>query len=171
MTWNKRPQVLVRAFQKVASKFPDATLTFIGPGPMRRPLESLVSELGLANKTLFTGYLREDKLSELYNRSSTFVLPSSGEGLSLALLEAMSFGMCIIVSESAASRVIRDGVDGLIFRLDDVDDLARKILWLFENPNESQRLSANARLKCEREYSMEVVAPKLEAIYARILAS
>jgi len=170
LTRLKRPDILVQAFHKVADQFQEARLTIVGIGPMQQPLKKLVCELSLTRKVCFAGYLREEELIQLYRRSSVFVLPSSMEGLSLSLLEAMSFGKRIIVSDSANSGVIQHEVDGLIFRHDDVDDLARKLLWMLENPEKSMRLSINAKTKCEQQYSLEVVAPRLERLYAEVLS-
>jgi glycosyltransferase involved in cell wall biosynthesis len=161
----KRPTVLVYAFHRVASLIPDATLTIVGSGPMYQQLEELASGLGLKHRISLTGQLRQEELADLYRKSSVFVLPSSGEGMSLALLEAMSFGKCILVSEAADHGVITNEVNGLIFRLDDVEDLTRKLLWVFENPKKSRELSANAKAKVERDYSVLKVAPRLEQLY------
>jgi glycosyltransferase involved in cell wall biosynthesis len=164
----KRPHILIQAFHKIAYRVPDATLTIVGPGPMRQYLDDLITRLALDEKVRFTGFLQEKELAEIYRRSQIFVLPSSSEGMSYSLLEAMSYGKCVIVSEAAHSGIIRNGIEGLIFKVDDVDDLANKILWVFENPEKSRALSLNARMKCEREYSVASVALKLERLYAHV---
>lgn len=170
LTTVKRPNVLVQAFRRVADQVPDARLTIVGIGPMRQVLEEMVSKLDLVDKVCLAGYLQGEELMRLYRKSTVFVLPSAMEGLSLALLEAMSFGTPIIVSASAHCGVIQDEVNGLIFRSDDVNDLARKIVWLFENPEKSVKLSVNAKLKLEQEYSLAMVAPKLEKVYSEVLS-
>jgi glycosyltransferase involved in cell wall biosynthesis len=160
--------VLIQAFRRVADEVPDATLTIAGKGPLRQSLEDMTSRLHLTEKVTFAGYIEGEKVVQLYREASVFVLPSAAEGLSLALLEAMSFGKCVVVSERAHSGVIQDRVDGLIFRFDDADDLAGKLLWIFENPERSKRLSVNARQKVEREYSLEAIAPRLEQLYGEV---
>jgi len=168
LTKLKRPHVLIQAFRRVADEVPDATLTIAGKGPLRQSLEDMTSRLHLTEKVTFAGYIEGEKVVQLYREASVFVLPSAAEGLSLALLEAMSFGKCVVVSERAHSGVIQDRVDGLIFRFDDADDLAGKLLWIFENPERSKRLSVNARQKVEREYSLEAIAPRLEQLYGEV---
>jgi len=162
----KRPDVLVRAFSKVASQVSDATLTVVGSGPMQKDLQTLTSNLGLVRRVCFTGYLNDEELMPIYKESGIFVMPSVSEGLSVAVLEAMSFGLRVIVSEPAGSEIIEDGVHGLVFRVDDVDELVGRILWVIKNPAKSSQLSSNARSLCEREYAVSVVAPKLEQLYA-----
>jgi glycosyltransferase involved in cell wall biosynthesis len=167
----KRPHVLIHAFDRVARQIPDATLTVVGNGPILKDLEVLASKLGLLGRTRFTGYMDSKQLGSIYRESGIFVLPSVREGLSTALLEAMSFGLRIIVSEPAGSGIIENGVNGLIFRVDDVDELAMRILWMIENPAESSRLSSTARSICELEYARSVVAPKLEQLYSEVCHS
>jgi glycosyltransferase involved in cell wall biosynthesis len=164
----KRPDVLIRAFSKVTSKVSEATLTIVGTGSMLRTLEALASNLGLERRIFFTGYLNDRQLMPIYEESGMFVLPSTGEGLSLALLEAMAFGLRIIVSKPAGAGIIEDGVQGLVFPVDDVDELARRMLWVLENPVDSSHLSSGARSICERQYSISAVAPKLEQLYAEL---
>jgi glycosyltransferase involved in cell wall biosynthesis len=170
LTKGKRLDLLVQAFRKVADRVPNAKLTIAGSGPMRGFVEKLVSSFNLADRICLTGYLHEKELADLYRRSNIFVLSSDQEGLPLSLLEAMSFGKGIIISESANSGVIQNGIQGLLFRQGDAEDLSRKMLWFFENPDELLKMSQNAKNRCEHEYSVRAVAPRLEQLYAEVSA-
>jgi glycosyltransferase involved in cell wall biosynthesis len=165
----KNLEVLIRAFREVVRDLPDSTLTIAGLGPMLHPLEQLSISLGLEDRVSLVRYLSGDALSRTYEASQIFVLPSIREGLSVSLLEAMSFGLGIVVSETANSGVIENKVDGLTFRTGDVRDLAEKIRWLFTNPSKLEQMANNAKRKCSVEYSLETVAPKLESTYREVL--
>lgn len=162
----KNLEVLIQAFRVVAGRIQDARLMIAGMGPMKRSLESLTASLCLKDRVQFVGYLEREALSKAYRESQIFVLPSLSEGLSVSLLEAMSFGKGIVVSEAANPSVIQNGIDGLTFHTGDADDLAGKMLWLFRNPAKLAQIGANARTRCRVEYSLQAVAPRLEKIYS-----
>ena len=82
----------------------------------------------------FTGFVDGALREELYSNAYLFVLPSDLEGMPLCLLEAMSYGNCVITSDiEECYNVIHD--NGIVFRKGDVDDLAQKLTYALEHPN------------------------------------
>ena len=85
-------------------------------------LECLTHE----QEVILPGFVRGEKLQTLLSNARCFVLPSSHEGLSIALLEAMSYRLPVIVSDIPANKVI--GLDNeSYFRLGDMEELAEKL--------------------------------------------
>ena len=77
-------------------------------------------------RVIFTGFVDGQLREELYSNAYLFVLPSDLEGMPLCLLEAMSYGNCVITSDiEECANVIHD--NGIVFRKGDVDDLAQKL--------------------------------------------
>ena len=110
-------------------------------------------------------------VAPFYRRADIFVLPSVSEGMSNALLEAMSYGLPVLASDIPENRsVIEDGKDGMLFRQGDAGDLALKLESLLANVDGSaQRLARAARDTAERRFSVGAIVDRLEAIYGELV--
>lgn len=111
---------LIQAFKNVHT---DKKLVIAGG---TSDTDSFIAELkDLAkgdNKILFTGFVQEQMLDELYSNAYIYILPSDLEGMPLSLLEAMSYGNCCVTSDiPECTEVVED--KAVIFRKSDVDDL------------------------------------------------
>lgn len=83
---------------------------------------------------IFTGFVDGQLRDELYSNAYLFVLPSDLEGMSLCLLEAMSYGNCVLSSDiEESANVIQE--HGLMFHKDDVDSLTREMSYALSHPN------------------------------------
>lgn len=91
----KGVDILIRAFALI--NHPDAALVIVGDGPERKSLERIVSELGVSDRVIFTGW--RDDAPKLVSVADVFVLPSLSEGLPQSLLEALAHGVPCIVSD------------------------------------------------------------------------
>jgi glycosyltransferase involved in cell wall biosynthesis len=163
---SKRPLTLIRAFDEVARITPTATLLVCGDGPLKEAVEREVVKRKLQDKVRMFGFVGPRSLDELRSQAALFVLPSESEGLSLALLEAMAAGQTIIASRNESNAaVIEDGKNGLLFELDDSEQLAEQIQLAIADKNLRGRLSRSARHLCETQFSNNVAAIKLESLY------
>jgi glycosyltransferase involved in cell wall biosynthesis len=79
-----------------------------------------------SNRVRFLDYVSGDAFEELLTNAMLFVLPSDMEGLSLALLEAMSAGLCTLTSDIPENRELVEGA-GFTFKRGDVADLERML--------------------------------------------
>jgi glycosyltransferase involved in cell wall biosynthesis len=169
MTERKRPLCLLHAFERVVDEVPEATLIMVGSGPLSRIIEQEICQKNLGDKVRLYPSVPYALLQELLSRAAVFVLPSTYEGLSLALLEAMSSGKVIVASANASNRdVLRHGTNALLFQLDDEKELAEQIALGLTDQQLRLRLSRSARALCVREFSNSVVARKLEEMYMEI---
>ena len=85
-------------------------------------------------RILFTDFVDGALRDELYSNAYLFVLPSDLEGMPLSLLEAMSYGNCVLVSDiEECTNVVHDR--GITFRQGDVNDLEAKLRYAIEHPN------------------------------------
>lgn len=97
-------------------------------------IDQLKEQAGGDDHIIFTGFVDGALREELYSNAYLFVLPSDLEGMPLCLLEAMSYGNCVITSDiEECYNVIHD--NGIVFRKGDVDDLAQKLTYALEHPN------------------------------------
>ncbi len=107
-------------------------------------------------------------LDELLTNAMIFVLPSDLEGLSLALLDAMGAGLCVLTSDVPENREVVDGA-GFTFERGNVRDLEDRLRFLLANPAVREAAGKMARKRIEEEFQWEKIACDIEAAYFKIL--
>lgn len=153
---------LVIAWGTLAVQWPNAHLLIVGTGPEAEALRGCnVHALGA-----------RDDISDLLRASDIFVLPSMGEGLSNALLEAMATGLACIGSDVGGTQELLQHVkNGLLVPYGDPVALARELTRLVGDPDLRQALGAEARRTIEQRYSLLNTARQLRALYADVALS
>lgn len=169
ITPRKGIRYLIKALEKFIVEHPYVHLNIIGEGNEKESLENLVRGLGLSHSVTFHGLLPHDQLPHEYAKADVFVLPSLNEGMSNTMLEAIASGLPIIATQTGGSyELVKDGVNGLIVRMQDSDDLAQKLAILVEQ--EQLRLNMG-RLSRELALTMswESVAGQYLELYREIV--
>jgi glycosyltransferase involved in cell wall biosynthesis len=109
-----------------------------------------------------------ESLNELLTNAMLFVLPSDLEGLSLALLDAMGAGLCVLTSDVAENREAIDGA-GFTFRRGDVADLADRLRFLIANPMVREAAGQAAKRRIRDHYQWPNIATEIERIYFEMM--
>ncbi len=144
MNHHKGQDTLIKAWKSL-KKQDEAKLYLIGPDETNGRLTKLAEN---DPTIIFTGSISNVK--DYLNESTIAVFPSQKEGLPIALLEMMAFELPVIVSDiPELTSIIKDGVEGLHFKLDDKNDLREKINLLLNNKELAHELGLNARKKVE----------------------
>lgn len=157
---------LVRAFARIAGRFPHALLVCAGPGP-HAGIEALARELGVAERVHCPGWLEGEKKRRAFAEADVFVLPSYAEGLPMALLEAMSHRVPVIASPvGGIPQVVRDGENGLLVPAGDVAGLAHALAAVLGDPALAARFGAAGRAAIESQFALEASLARLGKIYA-----
>lgn len=152
----KNLETLIRAWPLVQAAHPNATLTLIGEGPEREPLETLIAALGLSGAIQLPGFAPE--VASQLRGFDLFILPSIEEGMSLALLEAVAAGIPIVASDIPGNRtLVVDSEHGRLAAPDSPDALARAILDQWQSYDQAVSMGQSARLHAER-FSIVAVA-------------
>lgn len=109
-------------------------------------------------------------LAAIYRHAYACVLPSDVEGLSLALLEMMAHGQCVIASNIPANAEIfqEGGEIGRLFEAGDVEDLSRALEWAAAHPEELRRLGGNAQRFVHARYAWDDIAKATEDVYLMV---
>jgi glycosyltransferase involved in cell wall biosynthesis len=116
------------------------------------------------DKILFLGHTTEPLLGELYSNAGAYVQASEIEGMSISVLDAMSYGRCCIVSDIPENVNAVRGA-GISFRCGDVADLTSKLRWAEHSNQAAAELGARARSQVVEEYSWDAVTGDLEDLY------
>ncbi len=129
-------------------------LLVVGDGPQRHSLEGLASQFpGLVD---FVGEIPAEEVPTMLKRARYFILNSSFEATSYALLEAMSLGLVPIANEGTGSQeVIDHGVDGFLCGVKNLIDLPEAIKTIMNNSEASNLMSLLARKKIEEKFNLE----------------
>ena len=155
---------LVEAFQRLGG---DLKLVVAGKGSHTdRYVETLTRQASSA--VLFTGHVSGVILEELYSNALLFVLPSTVEGLSLSLLEAMAFGRCVVSSDIPENREII-GDAGFVFKNGDPGDLERILRGIIGQPELLRGLGQRARELVLKKYDWDEITRATEAVYQSVL--
>ena len=116
---------------------------------------------------LFLGYVHGPVLDELYTNTGLVVLPSTLEGLSITLLEGMSYGRCCLVSDIPPNLEALAGC-GEQFRCGDTVDLGAKLNSLLLDPDRRRKLGEQGQLHAIEEYSWDRVATLTADLYREL---
>lgn len=147
---------------------PTLHLTIIGDGPMRPFLSSFCKLLGIDDQVEFTGLLRRDEVYEHLRSADLFISTSRGEGLPVAVLEAMANRCPVLLSDIPPHREIAGGADFIsLIEPSDHNGFAREIMRLRKmSPADRAQLGANCRRVVEQRFSLETMQAGYNAIYA-----
>ncbi len=169
--WQKGADVLISALNKVSELRPELRwrLKILGVGPLSSQLKRQVQAYGLADRIEFCGLV--DNVLDCLIRTDIFVLPSRAEGLSNALLEAMSAGVpCLVTDIEANAEIIQDGYNGLLTPDEDEETMCRSILRLADDEALRSKLGKRARQTVVDRYSLDAIADRYIKLYSQLLA-
>jgi len=112
-------------------------------------------------------YVFGEALEELWSNAYCVVQPSTMEGLSIALLEALSYGRCVLVSDIPENMEVAEEC-ALSFQSKNVDDLQQKLDHLIRHPEEVAAYGDRARAHIQQHYSWDNVAESTAQLYEQI---
>ena len=170
---------VLQAYEQVLKQYPEATLDILGQGSLRAELEAYVQENKLTGVT-FIGQVPNDKIYDYFAKASIMLSAPKIDNMPVSLLEAMNAGLLVISSRvGGVPYMIVDGSQtyrhrlefrgndrptGLLFESDDANDMAAKMLWALEHPQEVNTMIMAAQKEVQK-YSWDNVKQQLMQIY------
>jgi glycosyltransferase involved in cell wall biosynthesis len=109
-----------------------------------------------------------ETLDELLTNAMIFVLPSDLEGLSLALLDAMGAGLCVLTSDVPENREVVDEA-GFTFKRGDAVDLAERLKFLIANSTVREAAGRAAKRRIREKYQWDKIAAEIEKVYLHVV--
>jgi len=160
----KGHDTLLAALPRILERHPEASVTLVGDGPRREPLELLARALGIAGRVRFAGECRD--VAPVLRDHDLFVLPSRSEAFPNALIEAMATALPVVATRvGGIPEVVRDGVNGRLVPPDDPGALADTVIALMDDPAAAAALGRAARLDVERHYTIDRMVERFERLY------
>lgn len=165
-------RLLIQAVVDLKNQMPNLKLILVGDGDLRPSYEKLVKDFEIQNKIIFVGRVEDDDLPDYYNLVDVFVFPSftRSEAFGLVCLEAMACAKPIIVSNLPGVRTLVDN-NGLVVKINDVQDLSEKICNIFQNKDKLKEFGINGLRKIKEGYYWPDIVRQLEEIYAQAINS
>ncbi len=154
----KAHDVLLKSFAEAFRGNPEVVLVCAGDGPLRGEAEVLAVTLGIAEQTMFLGNITEPW--GLLQSSDIFALPSRHEGLSLALLEAVSTGLPVVASEIPEIKTVCDGEGYLFCPVDDVAAFSAAFRKVVANLAHYTTAAEKGAVAVRQNYSIGVCAQR-----------
>ena len=121
-----------------------------------------------SDRIRFLPWVSGSNLEELLSHAALFVLPSEIEGLSLALLDAMAAGVCVLTSDIPENKEVVEGT-GFTFHRGDQADLERKLDWLVHNPELRRQSAARGQERIQSQFLWPAIARTIEKAYYKVL--
>ncbi|HJP60179.1 MAG TPA: glycosyltransferase family 4 protein [Gemmatimonadaceae bacterium] len=149
---------LLRAFQAVRRRRPNAQLLIVGPDPG-------VPQGGVT----WLGHADRKKLDALFAQATVFALPSICEPFGLAMIEAMSHGLPVVgTTIDAMAEIVDEGESGFLVRPGDADALAERLAQLLGDPGLAQQMGTHGREKVRRQFLWQQVVDRVESALLKL---
>jgi glycosyltransferase involved in cell wall biosynthesis len=160
---SKGNEYLVDAARLVVDQRPHAKFFLYGEGPLLEPLQQQAARLGLGDRFVFGGFVKD--VARVLGAFDISVFPSLWEGTPLTVFETMAAGKPIVATDAdGLLDVLTDERDALIVPKRNAAALAEQIVRLIDAPAERAHLAGNAR-ETSREYDIATFVRKMERLY------
>ena len=162
--------VLAESFSKIAEKFQDSMLLLVGPDEddTIRRMKSALRSSGNLDRVVFTGTLTGSDKWVAYHCAHTFVLPSYAEGFSNSVLEAMSAGVPVIISEQCNFPEVANHGAGFVVEARE-QHVTDAITALLSDDDLHRRMGQNGRRLVSERYTWPNIAASMSGLYRRVI--
>jgi glycosyltransferase involved in cell wall biosynthesis len=163
----------IAAWHSVLSHIPEARLLIVGDGPERATLRRQVQRAGLQYRVVFTGRIDDERERvDIVRASDIALLPSYGEALPIALIEASACARPVVATDVGGVReVVSDGVSGRLMPPGEITAIADALIELLQDPQLGARMGQAGRSLVQERFDMYSWARRLADIYAEAKAS
>ncbi|UCF27890.1 MAG: glycosyltransferase family 4 protein [Chloroflexota bacterium] len=167
----KNPLTMMAAYQNSLNR--SGKLIYLGEGKLRPSVENEAKQNGLENQVTLTGMIARDQVFQHYAQADLFVSTSWGEGLPVAVLEAMACRSPVLLSDIPPHREIAEDMEFIpLIKPDDVDGFAREIKRFHEmSRQERNDIGQKCREIIEEKFTISTMHNAYAKIYSQITGS
>ena len=164
----KGHRFMILGFKQFLAKYPDATLSIVGDGPLRNELTALIKDHNLENKVILLG--SRNDVPALLAEYDCFVFPSLVEGFSGAIVEAMFAGLPILASDIDQNKeAISHLQTGYLFEKESVDEAAKAMIWFRENRELANKLAINGYEYARENFELDKIVDRFETYLQTVI--
>ena len=168
----KHPEVSILVAERLKKSGYKFTLNLIGNGVMEQQVIEMIKAKGLEDCVNMLGAMKPEEVRSYMEQSDIFLFTSDrNEGWGAVLNEAMNSGCAVVASHAigAVPFLLQDGINGLIYKDGDIEDLYKKTKWLLENANERKLIAQNAYQTIISEWNAENATKRFISLVNEIL--
>lgn len=166
--YEKKIDIVLRAFSLVIKLHPNVKLTVVGDGPARKSLIELAKTLGLEENVSFPGTVQRSDLQKYFDRHDFFVNASDSETFGYVIAEAMAAGLPILaVKAQGTEDMVKNGINGYLVEVDDIKALAQGMKKMLSGSN-LKKVGTAAYLRV-RDFSVNNFIEKHVRLYCRLV--
>ncbi|MDA8441011.1 MAG: DUF1957 domain-containing protein, partial [Peptococcaceae bacterium] len=166
----KGVQILLQAAPQILSRYPAVKFLLVGTGPMEDELVARSTQLGLAEKVLFTGFIPDEARNRVLQLAEIAVFPSLYEPFGIVAIEAMAAGTPVVVSDvGGLADIVTHGHNGLQIYPGDVNSLVTQVSALLEKPALAKKLAKTAQNEIAK-YSWQQIALRTIEVYRKAIS-
>lgn len=159
---------LLKAIPEILKEVPDAVFFLGGDGEVAQS-KKVIDENDLAEHVKLLGWVQADEKEEYMKKSSIFVLPSYHEGMPMAVLEAMSYGLATVASNAGGiPQIIENGKNGIRIEAGDIHAIETELIKLLKNAERKKEIGMAGRRRIVEEFSAKNNISKLIEIYTEV---
>ncbi|VUX55647.1 Glycosyltransferase [uncultured Woeseiaceae bacterium] len=161
--------LLMQAFARVAADFGDATLTFVGDGPLRDTIQAASDRLGISKRVHLTGNLDESGVSKEIAQSRALIVPSFMEGLPVVIMESFALGRPVIATSiSGIPELVFPGENGWLIPAGNIDRLEVAMREALTLPPETlEKMGHRGREVVKKRHDLCAEVAKLDGLFRR----
>ncbi|MDP9301463.1 MAG: glycosyltransferase family 4 protein [Actinomycetota bacterium] len=163
----KDPLALLDAFSRAFGRDQDGRLVFIGAGKLEGAMRVRTDGLGIHDRVDLRGLIPREDVFVSYAEADVFVSTSHGEGLPVAVLEAMTAGCPVVLSDIPPHRELAEDAEFIPFvSPGDIEGFARQIRRFEEMPSEERRaIGRRCRAHVMERFTLPIMHATTEAVY------
>lgn len=160
---------LIKAFARIAGRFPDWRLKIAGNGEIEQG-RKLAESLGVDNRVDFLGWVNGKDKENAFSEAAIFCLPSYAEGFPMAVLDAWAYGLPVITTPvGGIPDVAKDGENMMLFSPGDIDALSCRLERLVCDENLRNKIADASLSFSQHEFNHTTINRQLEKIYLNLL--
>ena len=162
---------LLQAIPKILKHHPQVEFWLGGDGEVAE-VEQILTTKSWGEHVKLLGWVTGSQKEEVLARASLFVLPSYNEGLPVAILEAMSYGLPVVsTSVGGIPEAVVDGETGFLIEPGDVKALAQRVVFLLDDAELRMKMGTNARQRALEKFEVGAILRQLFAVYDELRVS
>ena len=159
---------LIKAFALIAEKYSNWKVVFAGNGEIENA-KRIANNCGISQQTEFLGWVKGEKKEEVFQKASIYCLASDGEGFPMGVLDAWAYGIpCVVTPVGGIPDIVKDGVNGLIYPVGNIKELASKLDLLITNEDLRKSIVKETDKYVNNDFNVSVINKKLGEIYSRL---
>jgi len=166
-------EFLIKAVAGLINSGSDVDLTIVGKGPLRGRLEDLASQLSIASRVNFIGYIPNERIVDYLKNFDVFVIPSVGEGetFGVAAVEAMATGLPVVASKiGGLAEVVEHEKTGLLVEPGSVEKLMEALKKYIASPELRSVHGDAGRQRAEKKFKWARSVSQMDELYRKLIS-